>query len=134
VTFDQAGSIYGTALNGGNSNNNGIVFELTQSKDGGWKKKVLHTFSGNDGAGPWATPIFDGAGNLYGTTAYGATYQAGVVFKLVPNVRGVWKEIVLHVFANRPGADSFAGVIFDTTGNLYGTTAGDYYTTHGSVF
>jgi uncharacterized repeat protein (TIGR03803 family) len=35
-----------------------------------------------DGAVPQAGLIQDAAGNLYGTTRYGGTYNSGVVFKL----------------------------------------------------
>jgi uncharacterized repeat protein (TIGR03803 family) len=38
--------------------------------------------SGADGSGPSAGVIGDSAGNLYGTTEYGGTANAGVVFKV----------------------------------------------------
>jgi hypothetical protein len=58
-----------------------------------------------------------------------------VVFKLVPNSNGGWREIVvLHRFLDHPGAFPYAGVIRDAAGNLYGTTYGDDTTTFGSVF
>jgi uncharacterized repeat protein (TIGR03803 family) len=41
---------------------------------------------------------------------------------------------VLHRFFDHPGAKPFGGLIFDTAGNLYGTTNGDNTTTFGSVF
>jgi len=41
---------------------------------------------------------------------------------------------VLHYFVDQPGAIPVAGVIFDTAGNLYGTTWGDERSTRGSVF
>jgi uncharacterized repeat protein (TIGR03803 family) len=46
---------------------------------------VLYTFTeGNDGGNPYGGLIFDGSGNLYGTTQYGGTYGYGVVFELSP--------------------------------------------------
>jgi uncharacterized repeat protein (TIGR03803 family) len=64
--------------------------------------------------------IFDSAGNLYGTTSYGGAGY-GVVFELSP-VGKRWKETVLHTFAGTDGANPASGLIFDTAGNLYGTT------------
>jgi uncharacterized repeat protein (TIGR03803 family) len=75
--------------------------------------------SGADGSGPSAGVIGDSAGNLYGTTEYGGTANAGVVFKVDTSGH----ETVLYTFSS--GADgSFpeAGVVRDTAGNLYGTT------------
>ena len=50
VTFDAAGSLYGTAYWGANSNCSpygcGVVFKLTPKGDGSWKESVLHTFTG----------------------------------------------------------------------------------------
>jgi len=46
--------------------------------------------------------IFDGAGNLYGTTPLGPGGGSGVVFKLKPNADGTWTEIVLHSFTGSP--------------------------------
>jgi len=42
---------------------------------------------------------------------------------------------VLHAFSDQPGTRPFGGLVLDTAGNLFGTTAGDDLgTTHGSVF
>jgi uncharacterized repeat protein (TIGR03803 family) len=85
---------------------------------------VLHRFlfTAADGQEPTAGLVFDAAGNLYGTTASGG---GGIVFKLAPNPDGTWTENVLHSFT-RNSADGDiprAGLIFDSSGNLYGTTA-----------
>jgi hypothetical protein len=41
---------------------------------------VLHHFgTGTDGAAAYGRVIFDAAGNLYGTTAFGGTSGAGIV-------------------------------------------------------
>jgi uncharacterized repeat protein (TIGR03803 family) len=70
----------------------------------------------------------------YGTTLGGGAEDAGVVFKLAPNSKSGWSETVLHDFRDRPGALPVAGVVFDTAGNLFGTTDGEKGTTFGSVF
>ena len=50
------------------------------------QEKVLHNFNsdGTDGSGPEAGLIIDAAGNLYGTTNEGGTYNYGTVFELTP--------------------------------------------------
>jgi hypothetical protein len=67
---------------------------------------------------------------------YASGLGCGVVFKLAPNSKGGWSESVLHRFLDNrgTGAHPYAGLIFDATGNLYGTTGGDFKKTHGSVF
>ena len=124
LIFDQAGNLYGTTIGGGS---NGMVFKLKPNPDGGWTESVLHSFSGGaDGAAPYGGVIIDQAGNLYGTTVGGGAHGAfgGVVFKLTPQPDGSWTESVLYNFTD--GADGgapFGGLIFDQSGNLYGTTA-----------
>ena len=68
--------------------------------------------------------IFDASGNLYGTTQMGGPNIGGTVFKLSPSPSG-WTESVLHGFSgSNDGANPFGNLIFDSTGNLYGTTTG----------
>ena len=85
LIFDKNGNLYGTTLAGG-TYNGGTVFELTPAGGGGWTEQVLHSFNknGTDGYYLWASLIFDGAGNLYGTTWVGGTYGNGTVFELSP--------------------------------------------------
>jgi uncharacterized repeat protein (TIGR03803 family) len=85
--------------------------------------KVLHKFTGKDGANPFAALILDTAGNLYGTTAFGGAKGVGTVFKLAPNLDRTWSESVLHSFTGgSDGSGPNAGLIADSDGNLYGTT------------
>ena len=85
---------------------------------------VLHNFTaGTDGSGPMYGLTSDGKGNFYGTTAYGARSGAGTVFELSPNGSGGWKETVIYSFkALKNGVFPMSPVIFDSLGNLYGTT------------
>ena len=111
------GKFYGTTYGGGSAGA-GVVFKVDQRGH----QSVLYSFTGGtDGANPYANVIQDWAGNLYGTTSFGGADGAGVVFKV--DTRG--RETVLHTFTG--GADggySFAGLIEDFEGNLYGTTEG----------
>src|SRR5664280_881041 len=123
LIFDAAGNLYGTTSLGGTSHS-GIAFELTPAGGGTWTEKVLHTFgSGTDGVNPQAGLTFDGAGNLYGTTNGGGTYNHGTVFELMPAGGGNWTESVAHSFGNgTDGAAPAAGLLLDGAGHLYGTT------------
>lgn len=128
LVMDAAGNLYGTTFYGGASDA-GTVFEMTPTADG-WTETVIHNFSGDDGAGPMAGLIFDASGNLYGTTASGgnlhycASLGCGEVFRLSRGTTGVWQLTALYKFtAEADGGEPLGGVIFDSAGNLYGTTA-----------
>lgn len=137
LIVDAAGNLYGTAAGGGHSGN-GMVYELSPTGTGTWTEKVLHSFSGSDGASPYSNLIFDAAGNLYGTTAYGGTSSActggcGTVFELIPTKSGNWMEKALS-FANTNGANPYGGLISDASGNLYGVTSQGGTGNFGVVF
>jgi uncharacterized repeat protein (TIGR03803 family) len=141
LVFDDAGNLYGTTDNGGIYcglfQGCGTVFELTPTQGGGWTESVLHSFdnNGTDGINPVAGLIFDAAGNLYGTTFAGGTYGNGTVFEMSPGQGGGWTETVLHSFGPVPdGQQSWAGLIFDAPGNLYGTTRTGGTYSLGTVF
>jgi uncharacterized repeat protein (TIGR03803 family) len=122
LVFDQAGNIYGTTLNGGPSNA-GSVFELTPS-NGVWNENVIYAFGGATGANPYAGVIFDSQGNLYGTTNYGGTNNAGVAYELSPSGNG-WTIQVIHNFGGpSDGANPGAGSLLMDGGGLWGETYG----------
>ena len=133
LIFDRAGNLYGTT-NGSGSGSVGTVFELTPRADGSWKEKVLYSFDGSDGSNPEAGLILGAAGDLYGTTSSGGSDNLGTVFKLTPNADGDWTEKVLYSFNETDGAYPEAGLIFDASGNLYGTTVGGGTNNDGTVF
>jgi len=132
LIFDAAGNLYGTTNQGG-AYSNGVVFKLAPNPDGTWAESVLYSFGGGDGSSPSAGVTFDAAGNLYGTTQYGGADGYGVVFKLKPTASG-WIETVRHSFSGT-GKNPTASVIFDSAGNLYGTTSdGSHPCDYGLVF
>jgi uncharacterized repeat protein (TIGR03803 family) len=134
LVFDQSGDLYGATEAGGVYNKScpggcGTVFKLSPGQNGHWKETVLHYFAdASRGAGPLGTLVFDGAGNLYGTTVGGGKGQqycgggCGVVFKMTPNAGGKWKYTVVHYFDGQNGAGPWGALIVDPKGNLYGTT------------
>ena len=122
LIFDGAGNLYGIAIGGGLFFA-GTVFELSPNGNGGWNETVLYTFTGGaDGATPNAPLVFDSEGNLYGTTYAGGANGYGVVFEL-SLVGASWNETVLYSFTGGvDGPTAGAPLIFDSEGNLYGTT------------
>lgn len=134
VILDAAGNLYGTTSEGGNfacSQGCGTLFKV----DGVGNKTVLHSFAGTgagDGEYPNAALVWDGQGNLYGTTVVGGASGYGTVFKL--DTTG--KETVLHSFSGAGGDGAFplGGVVRDEQGNLYGTTEVGGTSNCGTVF
>jgi uncharacterized repeat protein (TIGR03803 family) len=145
LTFDAAGNLYGTTSLGGNGGG-GTIFKLMPpaSSGGSWTESVLYNFCTQqncaDGGLPLAGLTSDGAGNLYGTTAFGGVTSAvcdanqycGTVFKLARN--GTFS--VLHSFTRtgNDGAAPLAGVVVGPGNALYGTTANGGSANFGTVF
>src|SRR5208283_5451809 len=102
-------------------------FEVVQSGTT-WKRAVIHTFHGSDGANVNGSLTLDKAGHIYGTPQWGGSGCAaapgcGVVFELA-SAKGSWKEIVLHSFTNgSDGEYPSDGLVFDAKGNIYGGTS-----------
>ncbi len=135
LAVDADGNLYGTTYSGG-VYGGGLVFELSPSSGGGWAYYKLHNFGNRtDGVNPEASLIFDGTGNLYGTTYAGGTHNGGIVFELIPDGGGTWTYTKLHNFDNgREGANPEAGLVLDANGNLYGTTYAGGTENAGTVF
>ncbi len=122
--LDKAGDLYGTT-EGKWPQGNGTVYKLTLGKKGNWTVKFLHSFKGGkkDGNHPVAGLVFDAAGNIYGATATGGTYDVGTVFELVPSVgTGSYNEKILWSFNVTDGCEPSGSLILDSAGNLYSAT------------
>jgi uncharacterized repeat protein (TIGR03803 family) len=124
---DPSGNLYGTASQGGKAGA-GVVFKI----DSAGQQSVLYSFTGGaDGKTPNAGVVRDPQGNLYGTTAYGGTSNAGVVYKLSPT----GAQTVLHTFTGgADGGNPDAPLVLDPGGNLYGTTTNGGSAGLGAVF
>lgn len=96
---------------------------------------ILHNFTGgSDGGYVLRSLVFDQAGNLYGTTYFGGTYGAGTVFELSLTA-GSWTQTVLYNFTGgADGANPASPLIFDKSGNIYGTTDSGGTNSKGTVF
>lgn len=146
LIMDASGTLYGTTRLGGNASCNGgygcgVVFALAPptATNPDWSESVLYSFAGGsgDGADPMAGLISDSTGALYGTTKQGGPAGAGTVFTLTPptTTGGTWSESILYGFAGgSDGGFPLAGLISDSTGTLYGTTAGGGASGAGTVF
>ena len=93
LIMDTKGSIFAVTTS--------AVIELSPT-GGSWTGTVIHTFNGpKDGnGGAMGTPVFDKAGNLYGTTEFGGPRNYGMIYELSPGKNGgAWTERVLHLFS-----------------------------------
>jgi uncharacterized repeat protein (TIGR03803 family) len=128
LTRDEHGNLYGTASAGGDLTCSigggfgcGVVYKL----DPTGKETVLHAFTGTDGYFPYAVPVRDEKGNLYGTTLAGGVSSGclgsgcGVVYKVDP--RG--NETVLHTFTGLADGAFPQGLLLGKKGTLYGITS-----------
>jgi uncharacterized repeat protein (TIGR03803 family) len=140
VVLDAAGNVYGATVFGGptKSSGNGIIFELSPQAGGSWTESIIHSFNGNQAGGgqPVSSLTIDASGNLYGTAAVGGTHESGTVFELIPGAGGGWTEKLFHNFTDSggDGASPYGGLIFDSSGNLYGTTRSGGTHNGGTVF
>src|ERR1051326_802199 len=123
LVMDKFGNLYGTTMGGGDGYAPyGTAFELSKKQDGTWEYMKVWDFNDGDAWGPVGKLILDSAGNLYGTTNVGGYNGGGTVFELSRTENG-WTRTTLHSFSQwLDGAEPYAGVVFDRSGNLYGTT------------
>jgi uncharacterized repeat protein (TIGR03803 family) len=162
LAVDDAGNLYGTTLLGGTFGSNicynigcGTVFELSPVPGGTWTETTLYAFCGNyngyhcpDGDNPEAGLVLDKVGNLYGTTRLGGSEPCpgdsegcGTVFELSPPSApgGAWTYTVLYNFCTSypycpDGEFPVSDLVFDASGNLYGTTIAGGAIGYGTVF
>jgi hypothetical protein len=134
VTFDAAGNLYGPTRYGGLLGlcfniGCGVAYELSPNGKGGWEQTRIFKFAKTNGWSSLGNLVLDGSGNAYGTTEMGGDLTCGgkngcgVAFKLNPGSSG-WSLTLLHVFGTAEADGEFpeAGVVLDSSGNLYGTT------------
>lgn len=122
LAMDSAGNLYGTDL----TEPYGHVWEISPTS-GTWTTTVLYSFTDQaDGGLPLAGVILDASGNLYGTASAGGSTAnpncypdgCGTVWELTPSTG---KFTVLHTFGGYCWG-AVSALIFDSAGNLYGTT------------
>jgi uncharacterized repeat protein (TIGR03803 family) len=137
VTIDPAGNLYGTTFFGDQAT--GTLYRMSHHS-GGWLLSPLYYFTNMaTGVIPYDRPIFGPDGALYFTTGFGGigpctTYNnttgCGVVLSMRPPATfpatpiTPWNETLLYEFSGgADGANPYsADIVFDSAGNLYGTT------------
>jgi uncharacterized repeat protein (TIGR03803 family) len=127
------GFMYGTTYHGGGSED-GTIFRMNTSG----VPKIIHQFTGSDGASAVGTLVQGKDGNLYGTTLYGGPVSnSGSVFKLVPKapftVTTVVGFDVLSGGINVDGANPTPGLA-TVNGTFYGATSAGGANSFGTLF
>ena len=143
LTLDRYGNLYGTASEGGISCAQlaacGTVYEL-RHVNGSWIFNLLHKFTASEGYGPWGVTIGSN-GTLYGATRALGSNDDGTLFNVTPPAnfcRAIscpWNDTTLYSFQG--GSDSsrpYGNVVFDSQGNLYGTSLEGGYEYGGTVY
>jgi uncharacterized repeat protein (TIGR03803 family) len=106
-------------------------------------EQVTYPFTGKTGSGPRTNLVFGPSGKVYGMTTNGGTSGnsecgesgCGVVFELTPKTTGNWGYQALYLFkGGTDGLAPYGNIVFDTAGNLYGTTSGGGAYNEGTVF
>ncbi len=152
VAIAQDGTLYGATYQGGEGtcpgsggNGCGTIFHLRppstapRSVLAPWNETVLYRFTGgSDGGAPDGDITFDQSGSIYGTTSGGGSpsclYGCGVIYNLTRSGGG-WAETVLYSAQDgEDGALPHGGVVFDTSGNLYGAFQGCFLHCYGTVY
>jgi uncharacterized repeat protein (TIGR03803 family) len=120
----------------GGANGKGVAYKITPTK-GVWQFTTIYAFKGQPHAGfPYSTLSMDSQGRLYGTTYYDGAHNLGSVYRLTLRHDGTWRERVLHSFkGGTDGKSSSGNLVFDKTGDIYGTTsAGGAHCDCGVIF
>jgi len=140
----RGSTLYGTAYTEyvGSRTNQGGIYALSAP---GLTATNLYEFKGppSDGQLPTSALVADAKGTLYGTTLNGGSGSAcsagcGTVFSFLPSKKG-GTEKVLWDFqgpnaSGKDGAFPFGGVVTDSEGNIYGTTAEGGPNGAGTIF
>lgn len=145
LLIDGAGNLYG-AMGPGEYKYYGAMAELSPGSQD-WNYTALYSFCSvfcPDGFSPPGPPIWDGKGNMFGTTTEGGVRQSpcwstngcGVAFEMSPNGDGTWSYNVLHRFASTPadGQSPNGSLVMNASGTFYGTTGRGGEKGNGTVF
>ena len=135
VILDSLSNVYGTSPNawmcGSFHYACGMVFELQSPT---WAPTAIHHFDqSGDGTEPIGAPIWDAAGNMYGTTSKNSLngQNGPTIWKLSP-FNGSWVRTNLYTWpVGAPGGNG--SLTMDAQGNLYGVQF-NYQQGDGAIF
>jgi uncharacterized repeat protein (TIGR03803 family) len=121
------GKFYGTT-SGGGDNNKGTIFEFDPSGAGITRKG---SFTGANGANPYAALTPADNGKFYGTTRDGGAHNKGSIFEFDPSHSGITLK---GSFTGANGANPYADLTPADNGTFYGTTSGGGANSKGTIF
>lgn len=135
LTLDAKGNVYGMTPTGG-VDGLGTIFRLHPGQGANWKLTVIHAFTGGtDGTGGSAGRLVFRGKHLYGAATSGGLDGYGTAYELTPARSGEWGFRTIYTFPGQPNAGfPYGGLLFDASGNLYGTTYYDGANNLGSVY
>ena len=139
VVLDKKGNVFGASQAPSGQLPCGTVFELTAAN--GYAQTILHEFEGtfhnNDGCIPNQL-VFDSGGDLFGTSEFGGTDNAGTIFKLTRGPSGFTYSGLYSFLGDQinstDGEFPVAPLIFGPGGGLFGTSLGPGFPAGGEVF
>jgi uncharacterized repeat protein (TIGR03803 family) len=142
LLMDRQGNLYGE-IGPGNYFGIGAIGELSPRSEG-WAYTDLANFNPTVGYDAPAPPVWDGKGNLFGTTTFGGITKppcydsrgCGIAFEMTPSKDGTWAYHILHRFGSyaTDGLAPYGGLLMDASGNFYGMTNGGGVHGDGTVY
>jgi len=139
--YDGTSPLFGVTTFGGASADTpgwGVLYRLVPH-GANFAEKTLYSFCSKrnckDGGDPWATPLSDAQGHLFGTltTGGGNAAHEGGIFEW-----DTTQETMIYSFCNQQhcadGYSSVAPLIFDASHNLFGTALDGGANNHGVLF
>ena len=135
----RGGVLYGTTDCVQNCGGAGVVYKISPMGSN-WFYTPISLFSAG-GYGPEARVLFGPDNQLYGTTPFGGQAY-GIVFSLTPmptickTANCFWAEKVLYQFAGIPDGvnPGYGDLVWDSMGNIYGTTTNGGTSNHGTAY
>lgn len=139
---DAAGDLFGTTLTAGANGTTayvGTVFEIAKTASGyANAPTILAGFAAPpngsypNGSMPTSNLVMDAAGDLFGTTSFGATNNSGTVFEIAKTASG-YAPLTTLADLSTVGV-SKAPLAIDAAGDLFGTTTSGGTSNEGTVF
>jgi uncharacterized repeat protein (TIGR03803 family) len=130
LLMDGSGNLWGTA-SGGGLNGDGTIFEL---QSGQTAITMVASFSNTTGTNPQCGLVMDSSGNMFGTTPFGGASGYGTIWELPARRAGGIINTIASFNGTTQGANPFAGLAIDSSGNLYGATPYGGASGYGTVF
>jgi uncharacterized repeat protein (TIGR03803 family) len=128
LTAAGNGIYYGTTLTGG-SNNTGSIFQFDSATG---SITLQDSFTGSNGAQPYATLTAAGNGIYYGTTEYGGSFNRGSIFQFDSATGSIALQ---DSFTGPNGSGPRAALTAAGNGIYYGTTfCGGTIVCTGTIF